>query len=97
MSTLAIFVAIASMQAAISTADMGVVATSVEATSESVDPQDDLTSADDKTLICKRQTIAGSRLRTREDCKTAEGWRRHKRETRMEFKRARSRVADTAK
>ncbi|MXP46720.1 hypothetical protein GRI43_04835 [Altererythrobacter luteolus] len=93
MSTLAIFVAIASVQAAISTADMGV----VEATSESVDPQDDLTPADDKTLICKRQTIAGSRLRTREDCKTAEGWRRHKRETRMEFKRARSRVADTAK
>ena len=46
-------------------------------------------------MICRRESIAGSRLRTRETCKTADGWKEHKEQTRRSFDQATKRHAAT--
>jgi hypothetical protein len=46
-------------------------------------------------MICKKETIAGSRLRHRETCKTARGWEEYRNETRNSLDRATSRYSAT--
>ena len=52
---------------------------------------------DSGRMICRTESIAGSRLRTRETCRTADGWKRHKEDSRAHFKGARDRVSGVAK
>ena len=52
---------------------------------------------DPDRMICRTESIAGSRLRTRETCRTADGWKRHKEDSRTYFKGARDRVSGVAK
>ena len=50
---------------------------------------------EDQRMICKRESIAGSRLRTRKTCKTADGWKEHKEQTRRSFDQATKRHSAT--
>ncbi|WP_379546925.1 hypothetical protein ACFCW2_12885 [Qipengyuania sp. DSG2-2] len=51
--------------------------------------------ADADKLICKRQTVAGSRLRSRKICRTEQGWIQYKIDTQNALNHATSRHSDT--